>query len=188
MVIHIQVILCVLLNVFLDRLIESGESDHHVIDPFWEKYPTYAMQDNSALMLAILTLWSHTTQCYGADKCTKQRWHERPNMEEVISAGHDRWISHSEDGHRIQAHVSHHRCRDAPQSGLFGASEPRSDKHSADGDFTGFAENQLEVFLCECVCTAMFSRHSLSCRAKRWMGALFHAVCTFTQSLLALWH
>lgn len=84
-------------------------------------------------------------------------------MEEVISAGHDRWISHSEDGHRIQAHVSHHRCGDAPQSGLFGASEPRSDKHSADGDFTGYAENQLEVFLCECVfaqpCSADIACH-----------------------------
>lgn len=68
-------------------------------------------------------------------------------MEEVISDGHDRWISHSEDGHRIQAHVSHRLYGDGPQSGLFGASELRSDKHSADGDFTGFAENQLDVFL-----------------------------------------
>ncbi len=43
-------------------------------------------------------------------------------------------------------------------------------------------------FSCASVCLHMFSRHSLSCRAKRWMGALFHAVCTFTQSLLTLWH
>lgn len=75
-------------------------------------------------------------------------------MEEVISAGHDRWISHSEDGHRIQAHVSHQACL---------GREPRSDKHSADGDFTGFAENQLEVFLCECVfaqpCSADIACH-----------------------------